>query len=765
MTPLTMTSAANNRRCGAASSIRTLPPSIILFYYCLLWMSSPLASVSSVPPFFQNNIVHSDDDVVLPSIDLDNSTTATFQINDATKNETTTDESTEQTEKMRKSRRRRANVATLNMYLLVKDEFDAHRTEIDDFVFQTLQEFSTDKSTTSANSNNINNPNSNKRTKPSRTYRYPEFFSALRTLATEGIYGNSYHEELHPYAPGISPKTPSVEILRSIDNLSFYVGQEEEDYVGNVGAGNAVEYGIVNICAFLAQAMVEGIQFDACEEWNGMGDETIGGDTDGSGNPIYGNNLGGVHERYFPVSNACGQFGIVYHQERCEVSYFSGSDSGVDMTCPFDTSLLVKGMPHPNQDYLQNELGVPPPLECRPKANGRDYAGYWDGYDGQFVEKLAYPSTSGKVDVQGCCYWGRGALRTNGLCNFGKINFLLGRGAYLRKRYSRYPTIDFCRDPGAVCSESSNTDDSEEVNTNEIKYIISLFEWIERIQSYSNSVSKWDYMEQLKIFVDEGFNDSGFIDAVSSVVTRGCDEYYCSTKAIYMMEQRRRNFEFLIHDIFGLGSSTQSQPRYDYDHFEKWVQSKRSRIEGTILISQNNYVQGLPYFSQSFTFDSFISALRVTARFGVSDGLFFYVGDPVSGERGFRAGVVNLAAFLANAMVESIVHDSCDETYWESSSDGKYPMSNSCGQNTRSYQDETCPVWQSFISCPVDDAMVVEGEIPVMGKPPFFFDDQAPQFQCRAGADYNVGYWDQSTATYIENEPYPNSSGRTDVEG
>jgi len=272
-------------------------------------------------------------------------------------------------------------------------------------------------------------------------------------------------------------------------------------------------------------------------------------------------------------------------------------------------------------------------------------------------------------------------------------------------------------------------------------------------------------MDQLKLYVDEGFKDSGFIDAVSSVVTRGCDDYYCSTHAIFMMEERRKNFDFLVHNIFGLGSTTQSQPRYDYDHFEKWVQSKRTRIEGTVLVSQNNYVEGLPYFSQSFTFDSFISALRVTARFGVSDGLFFYVGDPVSGERGFRAGVVNLAAFLANAMVESIVYDSCDETYWESSSDGKYPMSNSCGQNSRSYQDETCPAWQSFISCPVNDAMMVEGEVPVMGKPPFFFDDQAPQFQCRAGAEYDVGYWDPSTETYVENEPFPNSSGRTDVEG
>jgi hypothetical protein len=42
--------------------------------------------------------------------------------------------------------------------------------------------------------------------------------------------------------------------------LAFYVG-ENYDLVG-------INYGLVNLAAFLANAMVEGIKIDSCDEWN-----------------------------------------------------------------------------------------------------------------------------------------------------------------------------------------------------------------------------------------------------------------------------------------------------------------------------------------------------------------------------------------------------------------------------------------------------------------------------------------------------------------
>ena len=274
----------------------------------------------------------------------------------------------------------------------------------------------------------------------------------------------------------------------------------------------------------------------------------------------------------------------------------------------------------------------------------------------------------------------------------------------------------------------------------EMKWIVALFEWINRIQTYSNSESKWNYMAQLKLFVDGGMKDSRiFIDAISSIITRGCDDYYCSTQTIHFLDERRKNFDTLIYDILDLpgrlNASTTSSPRrrYDYEYAERWLHSKRSKIEGNILISENNELEGMPYFSQSYQFDSFISALRITAKYGIADSKFFFVSEPQNGLRGFYAGLVNLAAFFANAMVESISLDSCDEIHLEkNASIGGYAASDACGQNGRDYGAEVCPIWQSFITCPVDTELEMQATISPTNEAPFLLDTPPPPLQCRS---------------------------------
>lgn len=189
------------------------------------------------------------------------------------------------------------------------------------------------------------------------------------------------------------------------ENKAFYISQD------NPADPNAMNYAIVNICAFLAQAMVESIQFDSCDEWNGMGGG--GGDSE-NGGKLYktSDDLSGVNGRYYPMSNACGQFGKVYHQEHCEATNVvvtttaadgstTSSSSTVDMTCPLDIDLVAEATPHPRLDHLQNSIGLPPPLQCMPKKYESNYAGYWDGYDAKFVRDVAYPSVLGQVDVGG----------------------------------------------------------------------------------------------------------------------------------------------------------------------------------------------------------------------------------------------------------------------------------------------------------------------------------------------------------------------------
>ena len=52
-------------------------------------------------------------------------------------------------------------------------------------------------------------------------------------------------------------------------------------------------------------------------------------------------------------------------------------------------------------------------------------------------------------------------------------------------------------------------------------------------------------------------------------------------------------------------------------------------------------------------------------------------------------GLVNLAAFLAQSMKETIKYDACDENNWDATTG--YPASNACGQLGQSYQVRGLP--------------------------------------------------------------------------
>ena len=94
-------------------------------------------------------------------------------------------------------------------------------------------------------------------------------------------------------------------------------------------------------------------------------------------------------------------------------------------------------------------------------------------------------------------------------------------------------------------------------------------------------------------------------------------------------------------------------------------------------------------------------------------------------------------------MAETIVYDTCDEFNTDEVA-GRYALSNACGQNSRSYQDEVCTSsGERHMSCPVDVNMDVVSSgysTMMMGRAP-------PPFSCRPklySADY-AGYWDLRT--------------------
>ena len=439
------------------------------------------------------------------------------------------------------TRQRRTGVAPLNVFLSVKDLFDTRRGAVESVVFQTLPTFSSPSKTGDGDPN------------ASRVYTYNGFFESLRTMAADGILGDSYHVESNPYGPGYANLGDDSHVDDE-DNMSFYVGQDDP------GHPNSRAYAVVNIAAFLSQAMAEAIQFDACEEFNGLPSGFVSNsvlkktkDSDWYTSDLGVNGLlselGAVEGRRFPSSAACGQLGRNYQIESCPVLGDDGTptyDDGamVDSACPIDKTVQVKAMPHPRYNSKEREKGEivrgehpPPPLESHPKAFEGDYGvssrlycglevedafrtsalkmprshstrlgkpfevfsptfvsllnflpirllvsvcphkmtihatknlgsntervcswiarqiqGYWDGYSKEFVRTVAHPSTTGRIDMEGCAHWGRGMLMTRTTCGIGRLNFLMGRRAYQEGRPSRYPDVG--ESPSPACFSS-----------------------------------------------------------------------------------------------------------------------------------------------------------------------------------------------------------------------------------------------------------------------------------------------------------------------
>lgn len=201
--------------------------------------------------------------------------------------------------------------------------------------------------------------------------------------------------------------------------------------------------------------------------------------------------------------------------------------------------------------------GAPEPLKCGPKSV-YPFTGYWDylkecpggsctDYPGQQGggedTTEPYPNNAGRTDVEGCCWWGRGVIQTTGPCNFGILDNHLGKRAADEGRSSAYPDISFCANPESVCS---NTDHPE------LKWIAGMFYWMNAVQTYKSSDGNWDYMTQLKNFVDGGMTDMSFIDGVSGIVNRGCyNPPACGTGDLHGGPERQANFVKVL-GVFGL---------------------------------------------------------------------------------------------------------------------------------------------------------------------------------------------------------------------
>merc|ERR1712232_63367 len=252
-------------------------------------------------------------------------------------------------------------------------------------------------------------------------------------------------------------------------------------------------------------SMKETIMYNACDENNwSNGDVT----------KMFGGTV-------YTSSYACGQGKQSYQDYKC--SKADDAIAGGKMACDFDPNMEMRA--HTQAEWY----GAPPKMFCAPKSkvpkepfpdvmdnttldqyfnyvnhggNCRDYDGVKSG-GWQYCGGEGCPSNEAPVfgrpartDVEGCCWWGRGVIQTTGICNFGKLNYYMGKRGQDEGRDVLYPDIDFCKNPEAICEPDS---------PKALKWIAGFFYWLNSVQSYVDK-DGWVYMDKLRNWTDAGMN-------------------------------------------------------------------------------------------------------------------------------------------------------------------------------------------------------------------------------------------------------------------
>jgi hypothetical protein len=304
----------------------------------------------------------------------------------------------------------------------------------------------------------------------------------------------------------------------------FYLGQSDDP-----SAAPNVNYGLVNVALLISQAAVESVKFDVCDEVSWEKD-------------IFGR---------YPLANSCGQgrSSGVSHASYDATNQCTDEESSV--ACPVDPAMTAFA------ETMVTWEGAPPPLECFPATDDKG-TGAWDStlsctaegcshYDGQVkgsIDPNSIPSSNsfGRNNVEGCCWWGRGAFPRGsaGTCMIGKLNYYLGKRAHDEGRSSaRYEEVDFCKDPSVICR--GYYDDSEK--NAEIRWMMGILYWIRNVQTYNKD--GFSFMERLHKFVDSGLSDPpDFFEDVSRIVSRGFHLKSCGN--VILGEERKRAFDDVI---------------------------------------------------------------------------------------------------------------------------------------------------------------------------------------------------------------------------
>jgi len=299
-----------------------------------------------------------------------------------------------------------------------------------------------------------------------------------------------------------------------------------------------------------------------------------------------------------------------------------------------------------------------------------------------------------------------------GVCNFGKLNYFIGARAAAEGRESKYPSVDFCKTPEAICSSEEHP---------ELKWISGFFYWMQEVQEYDKD--GWSYMSKLSDFVNGGMKDRSFIDSVSGIVNRGCHNPPCATGSVEGLEERQKNFQQVLK-VFRLPSSggspgltaslgSNSTPSFSSSLLNQIIHS----LYGTKFVFLNYILtykntSGATIKSDVYTFDSLLESLAYAHEIGYA-GKKFYIGDNrattpsdfdtakvvqehlAAQNLAVVYGLVNIAAFLSQIVVESVQYNACDNVH-PSDSFNAFPGS----LYTTEYTVYKCPVDEIKMECP-----------------------------------------------------------------
>lgn len=86
---------------------------------------------------------------------------------------------------------------------------------------------------------------------------------------------------------------------------------------------------------------------------------------------------------------------------------------------------------------------------------------------------------------------------------------------------SSVDSVSSGKDPEIICASPEHK---------ELKWIAGEFYWMESVQSYKAD-DGWDYLTELRKYVQGGMVGTAFIDAVSGIVNRGCHNPVSRNKA------------------------------------------------------------------------------------------------------------------------------------------------------------------------------------------------------------------------------------------